>query len=264
MPFASIPLETSARGSKGSAMFIQDQTTPVLTIPMLNTRTAITLAATAAVNQNIIVLEPGHGVTVGEIVELAKANESNFMQASAVVVATDTITLDSPLNTEYVPADTALASSSNMLVDGSSTPVIFSILPLPTQAGDMVRIILELNGGANQVMDFSKFGSDAALTKGVVVRINNGDGTYRNLFNFKRNGDFIRQGFDHGFLEPKTGNTITGFVSRVTWGGQNKHGVVIRLDGSLGESLEIVVQDALDATNNTLFFIGAQGHELQE
>jgi hypothetical protein len=150
------------------------------------------------------------------------------------------------------------------LVDGSVTPAIFSILPLSTQAGDMVRIIMEIRGGANQAMDFSKFGSDTALTNGCVVRINNGDGTFKNLFNFKSNGDFIEQGFDNAFLEPKGGNTITGFTARVTWGGQSKHGVVIRLDGALGEALEVVVQDDLASTNNTRFHLIAQGHELQQ
>jgi hypothetical protein len=223
----------------------------------------VTLASAPAVNQNVISLEPGHSVVAGEVIEMARAGTAEFMQSEVVSVATNDITLDQPVNQAYQTTDIVLASSNNMLVNGSVTPVVFSILPLPTQSGDMVRILLELRGGANQVMDFSKFGSDAALTNGCVLRINHGDGTYKNLFNFKSNSDFIRQGFDFGFLEPKTGNTITGFISRVTWGGQNKHGVVIRLDGVLGEALELVVQDNLAATNNTRFHLGGQGHELQ-
>jgi hypothetical protein len=263
MPFSSIPVEKSNRGTSGAAVFIQDQTTPTLSTPFLNTRTSVTLASAPAINQNIISLEPGHGVVDGEIIEMALAGTQKFMQSEVVSVSVNDITLDQPVNQAYQTTDIIVVSSNNLLVDGSSTPVVFSVLPLPTQSGDMVRMILELRGGANQVMDFSKFGSDAALTNGCVLRVNHGDGTYTNKFNFKSNSDFIKQGFDHGFLTPQTGNTITGFISRVTWGGQSKHGVVIRLDGAAGEALELVIQDNLSTTNNTRFNLGAQGHELQ-
>ena len=112
-------------------------------------------------------------------------------------------------------------------------------------------------------MDFTTFGSGPALTNGCVLRIKNPDGTFKNLFNFKSNSDFIEQGFDHAFLAPKTGNTFTGFTSRVTWGGQSKHGVVIRLDGTLGEELQLIIQDDLIASGNTRFHLTAQGHEIQ-
>ena len=117
---------------------------------------------------------------------------------------------------------------------------------------------------AGAVMDFTTFGSDAELLNGCVLRINNGDGTYKNLFNFRSNSDFFEQGFDHSFSTAKaTGNTIAGFTARVTWGGQSRHGVVIRLDGSIGESLELLIQDDLTAGGNTRFHLTAQGHEIQ-
>jgi hypothetical protein len=65
-------------------------------------------------------------------------------------------------------------------------------------------------------------------------------------------------------LQPKQGNTIKGFTSRLTWGGQSKHGVVIRLDGNLGEELQVLIQDDLvTASANTVFNMIAQGHEVQ-
>ncbi|HBF47035.1 MAG TPA: hypothetical protein DDW91_11415 [Shewanella frigidimarina] len=96
----------------------------------------------------------------------------------------------------------------------------------------------------------------------MVIRINNGNGNYFNLFNVKSNGDIIEQSVSHNFLIPRTGVTEYGFASRVVWAGQENHGVVIRLDGALNESLEIVIQDNLTA-GNIKFQVRGQGSEIQ-
>jgi hypothetical protein len=260
--FPTNVIETSDRGAVGMATFIQDQTTPVLTVPFLQTRAPVTLAADTAVEDRTITLVGGHGVVVGEVIELAKVGTGVFMQSKVLIVSTNVITLDMPVNAIYLTTDTALASSSSLLVNGSATPVVFSVLPGPTQSGDIVRIQLEMHGAVGGTMDFTTFGSETALANGCVIRVKKSDGTFRNLFNFKDNSDFIKEGFDHQFLDPRGGNTTPGLVSRLTWGGQSKHGVVIRLVGSLGEELQIVIQDNLLA-GNTVFTLTAQGHELQ-
>jgi hypothetical protein len=261
-----LPIETSDRGTRGVAVFIQDQTTGVLDVPFLNQLSTPTLALdTVADGTNRdITLTAGHGLTVadiGDIVELADTtNGSFFMQAEITGVAGDVITLDSPINRVYTTAASLVAvSDDDMNVDGSVTPVVFSVLPFSIQKGDMVRIIAEIRD--NSPMDFETFGGITALTNGCVVRINNGDGTYRNLYNFKSNGDIIEMAFDHDFFLNNGGN-IRGFTSRLTWGGQSKHGVVIRLDGALGEALEFVIQD--DLTGLTRMHWTAQGSEVQD
>lgn len=255
--------ETSDRGNTALKTFIQDQTSPVLTVPFLKGRAIVTLALDTVVDARTVELVGGHGVTVGETLELADTDVMKFMQSDVIAVNVNTITLDQPINRVYTVADAVVqASSKDLLVDGSVTPQVFSVLPLPNQSGDMVRILMEIRGQANQDLDFTKFGTDSELFNGCVLRINNGDGTFTNLFNFKSNSDFIEQGLDHAFLQPVTGQAIGGLICRVTWGGQSKHGVVIRLDGTLGEALEIVIQDNL-TTPNTRFHLTAQGHELQ-
>lgn len=275
----SASFETSNRGTTGLGVFVQDQTTPVLTTPFLQTRSSISLSADTVIDSRSIQLTAGHNTLFGETIELAESGTANFMQATVidplgvaadgVAVAGNVITLDSPVNRIYTVAGSiALRSAKSMLVDGRMVsqggpgPQIFSVLPLPDQSGDMVRIILEMRGAAGGTMDFTTFGSSPELLNGVVVRVKEQGGTFRNLFNFKSNSDFIEQGFDHSFLNPKGGNTVPGFTSRVTWGGQSKHGVVIRLDGSLGEELQIIIQDDL-TVGNTRFHLTAQGHELQ-
>lgn len=256
------PLETSDRGISGLPIFVQDQTTPVLSIPFLKGRASLTLASDTVIDSRTITLTGGHGVVAGEVIEISDSVAIKFMQSDVVSVATDVITLDQPVNRVYTVSGAGVfASSKDLLVDGSVTPQIFSILPLPEQSGDMVRIIMELRGTDD--MDFTTFGSVPELTNGCVIRLKNQDGTFMNLFNFKSNSDFFEQGLDHAFLLPKQGGSTRGVVARVTWGGQSKHGVVIRLDGSLSEELQIVIQDDLTAGLNTRFRLTAQGHELQ-
>lgn len=260
-PAPSEIYEKSDRGVIGVATFIQDQTSPVLTVPFLQERAIVTLANDTAVGDRVVNLVGGHGAVAGEILELAVTGGTEFMQAKIISVLVDAITIDQPVNRVYtVAGSTVVRSTDNMLVDGSVTPQVFSILPLPGQVGDMVRIIVGIGGA--EAMDFSTFGSDPALINGCVVRVKGSGGTFKNLFNFKTNGEFIGQGFDHDFLQ-NTGNNARSFASRVTWGGQSKHGVVVRLDGALGEELQIVIQDDLTGASNTSFTLQAQGHEVQ-
>lgn len=256
--------EITDRGSAGDAVFIQDQTTGILDVPFLRTLSTPTLAANTIVNDRDIQLSPGHGLTVGnigEIIELADStNGSFFTQCQITDVTGDIIELECPVNRIYTTTESLVAhSSQDMNVDGSTTPVIFSILPFALQKGDMVRCIPEFRG-ANP-MDFETFGDLPALANGIVMRVNNGDGTYRNLYNFKDNGDVIKQCFDHDFFT-NIGNNSRAMVARLTWGGQSKRGVVIRLEGDIFESLEIVVQDNL--TGMTRHHWTGNGSELQQ
>jgi hypothetical protein len=262
--------ETSNRGTTSLGVSIQDQTTDVLTVPFLQARATITLASDAAIDDRTLDLVAGHGTLFGETIELAEIGTSFFMQTEVIdpaglaapgtPVPGNIIDIDQLVNRTYTTAGALAARSTDeMNIDGSVTPQIFSILPLSSQAGDMVRVIFEMRDTAS--MDFSTFAGQPSLNRGCMIRVKRPDGTFKNLFNFKDNGDIIEQGFDHNFLLPRQGNTIKGFTSRVTWGGQSKHGVVIRVDGALGEELQMVIQD--DLTTLDRFHLIAQGHELQ-
>lgn len=253
--------QTSDRGTTGQSVFIQDQTTESLDVPLLFERNTTTVAVTTAIGDRTVELTSAASASVGDILELAEITSGNFLQSKILAIATNTVTIDQPVNRIYTSGSTAVVSSDDMLVDGSVTPVVFSILPLPTQAGDMVRVMLDIRGAA--AMDFSTFGSEVSLTNGCVLRVKREDGTFRNLFNWKNNGDFINRSLDHDFLV-NIGNSQRAFVSRSTFGGQSKRGVVIRLDGSIGEELQVVIQDNLTLGVNSEFRMIAQGHELQE
>jgi hypothetical protein len=252
-------IEVSARGNTGVKSYVQDQKTPSLSTPFLQERNLATIAVDTVVESRNVTLEAGHNAVAGDILELADLGSGIFMQSEITDVTVNVIECDQPINTVYTSTDIAVVSTREMNVNGLITPQIFSVLPLPDQEGDMVRVTFELQDNAS--MDFSTFGGLPELANGCVLRVKLGDGTFRNIFNFKNNGDIIIESFDHDFL-PATGMNIRGFIARLTWGGQSKHGVVIPLDGALDEELQLVIQD--DLTGLTRFRMKAQGHEPQD
>lgn len=244
-----IPLDVNVISPDPLPVDIVFPTNPVLTVPFLSQLSTPTLAIDTVVDgvNRDVTLTAGHGLTVadvGEVLELADStNGSFFMQAAITNVVLDVITLDTPINRVYTTAASLVAVSTlDMNVDGSVTPVTFSVLPFNLQRGAMEGVSMEMRD--NAPMDFETFGGLPALLNGVVVRVNNGDGTYRNLYNFKSNGDIIERALIHSFFLNNGGNT-RGFSSNIVWGGDANNGTTIPLDGSAGQSLEVIVQDDL-------------------
>jgi hypothetical protein len=106
-------------------------------------------------------------------------------------------------------------------------------------------------------MDDSRFGGLPALTRGLVFRIVNG--FQRTIFCFKTNQDIKQFCYDVNYSS-RAPSGYFGFSSRITFGGQSKHGVVLRLGA--GDVLQWVVQD--DLTGLDTLKIAAEGHEVTE
>ena len=121
-------------------------------------------------------------------------------------------------------------AATSVAINGSVTPVIFSIKPLPGQSGDITRLTMVTTSSNNS--DLTTFGGSSALVVGLTLRKKRADGTFKNIYTYRQNFDMVIHGFDSGIFEPKGGNSIHGFASRVTFAGQDKHGVTVRLDGS--------------------------------
>tara|TARA_R110000851_G_scaffold188171_2_gene338154 strand:- start:22373 stop:23248 length:876 start_codon:yes stop_codon:yes gene_type:complete len=256
------PLETSNRGGTGVPVFVQDQTTGPLDLHFVQFITSLILAVDTIVNSNSITVQSGHGLTTGDAgthIALFDVASSTFTSAELVSVAGDVLLLDSPMPRIFaVGVATAAAFLKNMNVDGSITPQVFSVSARENISGDIVAIAMEFRDTIP--MDFDTFGGLPQLTNGVVLRVNNGDGTYRNLFNFKSNGDIILMAVTHDFTQ-NNGGGVRGFNAHLTFGGQENHGVVIRLDWTRSEALELVVQDDLTGLTS-MDWIG-QGSEVQ-
>ena len=254
----SASFETSARGNTALGVFVQDQTTRALDLRFNRKLGVFQLASPTVADTRTFTAVAGHGIVIGELIELI--NDVNSDISEVIGVLGDVITLDNIIADVYETGLDYDRATTSMLVDGSVTPVIFSLDPEPNQLGDIVRIMIGIQ--SPNAMDFSTFGSIAKLVNGCLLRINNGDGSFTNLFNWKTNGGFTIRSLDSLF-PPQIGGGEHSFVARTTFGGQDKRGVVIRLDGDLGEKLEVVIQDDLTLGNSLIEMI-AQGHGVQE
>ncbi len=256
-PIASI-IETSDRGDRALAVLYTDQTTPALDLRFLEELNVTTIAADTAVDDTSFTATGGHGITVGDIIEIADG--SVFIQAGVLNVTVNVIDIDTPMNHVYLSGAILIVSNKDMSVSGTiGSPRIFKITPGTGQAGDITRIIISIQDST--AMDFSTFGGIASgVTNGCVIRIKKENGDFINLFNWKTNGDFIITSFDHVF-QTKVGGGLHSFVARSTWAGPSKRGVALRVDNSLGEEIQVLIQD--DLSSLSVMGMAAQGHELQ-
>ena len=102
--------------------------------------------------------------------------------------------------------------------------------------------------------DDSKFANiTGGLTNGLVFR--RVDGDTRNVFNVKTNGDIANICYDLAYADQGK-NGLNGVRARISFAGQDKHGVALRL--APGDALQFLVQD--DLTSIDIFRIVAQGH----
>ncbi len=174
---------------------IQDQTSPLFQYFLLDElKDDITLTSDTEVDDIVLSVSSGHGFTaaVGEYVTLWCG--SAFEQAKVTFVDGDDITIDIPLASIFLSADTKVIRGSNLMnVDGSVSPVTFkftmgpdALIPI-----DISSVVVTMQHGAN-VPDDGKFGGIAALTNGIFFRQING--TRINLGNYTKNQDFKDRG----------------------------------------------------------------------
>jgi len=213
------------------------------------TTAADTTASTTTTLEYDFTATTGHGIIVGDEILLIAADRS--LRAYVTNVATDVITLDTPIDFVFPSGSIGLVINTNMAVDGSTTPRIFKV-----QAGAtpilLRRIIMTITDQTS--MDDAKFGGIPALSNGVIFRIV--DSFQKSIFNFKTNGDFRQWGYDLDYAD-KAPAGFFGASSRITFGGKEKHGTILKLSGA--DELQIVVQD--DLTDLDTFRISAQGNK---
>lgn len=194
----------------------------------------------------------GHGIAPNDELLLLDTAANRALQCVALAVAVDTITIDRPID-HIFPVSTTLGRivTTNMAVDGSVTPQIFSIRA-GSVPNDYVRFLLTATN--NTAMDFSLFAGMAALTRGLVFRIIND--FQKTIFNFKTDGDIGQFAYDIRYADKAPAGEY-GLAARITFGGQDKHGVVLRISNN--DVVQWVVQD--DLTSLFTLKVSGEGHE---
>ena len=238
---------------------LQDQHTPAIISYFNEVEEQTTLAAQAAIDDKTITLTSSTGAAVGKYIILFHPPSARFYTGHITsIAAIPTVSLDTPLDFAY-PAGTFVdIAITDLSVNGSSTPRIFGLRGTGVPPGvdlkvDITRLVWQCEAANNVTL--ATFADIAALTNGLVCRKR--DGEYHNIFNVKSNKEIAGIMFDwtpYAATNPQQGEN--GFVSRLTFAGQNKIGVTQRL--AIGEDLELIVQDNLSAI--TEFKVMAEGH----
>jgi hypothetical protein len=241
-------------------VYIQDQTTPPVQLFFQQSNPVVTtLTADTAIGDRVINVVDGTLFTITERIILI-SELGRFYSANILGITVNAISVDSPLDFAFTVETTeAISSTRNMDVDGSTTTEIFTVrgvegtIDVPITL-DITRVIGYMV--TTNVPDFGKFGDIVGgLLNGLVLRKNNG--RVDNIHNLKINGDIANLCYDlTTFLAANPGQGVNGLTWRMSFAGQDKHGVTIRLGPD--ETLEYLVQD--DLTDLLIFRVAAEGH----
>lgn len=250
--------DTASVNNNALDVNIQDQTTEPIDDYFLRELGSFTLAAdttasTATTLQYTFTATTGHGLAADDEILLLDAVADRSFYSVVTNVATDTITVDRPIDHVF-PSATALAKTvtNNMAVDGSTTPLIYT-LRAGTTPIDICRFLLTILGGS-AAMDDGKFGNITALSNGLVFRIV--DGFQKTVFNFKSNQNIKQFCYDVAYSDnAPAGNT--GLSARISFNGPSKHGVALRVSGDT--ALQWIVQD--DLTGLDVVRVAGEGHK---
>jgi hypothetical protein len=246
-----------------ASVIVGDQTTEPIDNLFLRSVATFTLDADTTVSgesagELVYTFEAttGHGLAASNEILLLDTTADREFYAIVTNVATDTITVDRPID-HIFPSATTLGRevSSNMAVDGSTTPVVFTARAGSTP-WDITRLLIYME--CNSSLDNSKFGNLTALGNGFVFRTF--DGINKTIFNFKTNGDIAAFCYDSTIV-PKSGGGNDSLQARVTFGGQSKHGTVLRIRGD--DRLQWIVQDDLSTGGILKLQVILQGHKTE-
>ena len=237
---------------------IQDQDSPIVAVKMSRLTAGTTLAAPITLNDTTITVTSNTAMAVGSQLAIFDPTAVRYAIVKILAVNGTSIDVDTPLDFAFPNGSFVDVSETNMAVNGSlGTPIVFGVrnnagaVPPPglELSLDIVRVIFQCI--TDSAVDYDLFGNIAALTNGIVLR--NRDGETHNIFNVKTTGELAGLMYDLSVHDVKQGTN--GFIARLTFGGQNKMGSVIRLD--IDEDLELWVQDNL--TGLTTLEIMAEG-----
>ena len=225
---------------------LNDSITPTIIAKMNRVTNSTTLTVASVVDTYDITVADATGAVIGSYVVMFSPILVRYAVFEVLAVNALVLTLDSLMPIVFPVGAFVDIGTTDMAVDGSSTPVHFGlrgtgIPPGIESTADITRILITCY--TTGIGDLADFGDIAGgLTRGLLFRKR--DGTNYNVFNVKTNGEIAGMTMDfdpYAATNPQQG--VNGFVSRLTFSGQDKLGVVIRLP--LGEDIEMIVQDNL-------------------
>jgi len=254
----------NSSGTNSVDVNLQDQVSPVIITQLARTIAETTISTEGVLNDASIEVTDASSVIIGSYIVAFNPITRRFYQGKAIAIPVGgLILLDSPLDQTLSVGNVVAIADTNIAIDGSVTPVIFQLRgdqnnPIDVTV-DITRIIITMELTSSG--DLSDFGNIARLTKGVLLR--RVDGFVQNIFNAKSNRELKNLGYDFEFISA-IGGSPDGLSTRITFAGQNKMGVALRVAPS--ENIQLIVQDnlAFGTPNITKFEITCEGHVVED
>jgi len=255
--------ETSAEGTTGLGVFVQDQTTPSVIVKANKTIARTTLTANVSIDDETCNVADVTDMAAGQLLIVTSTVGARYFTSRILGISSNEITLDSPFDYAFESGQEAVATTTDMAVDGSVTPEVFGLRvaePLSGGIGltvDVTRLIFKcFTDGATPLSAFGDI--ENGIEKGFLVRRRNG--YTQNLFDFHNNGEMAELMYDWTpYVASNPSQGQNGFVGRLTFAGQSKIGVAIRLEA--GHDIEFHVRD--DLSDLELFEVTIEGHVVQ-
>jgi len=220
-----------------------------------HTATNTTLSVAAAIGDISITVASAAGIVTGDYIQLISSSIIESTCTKVLGVVGNVISINRPMGHIH-PIGTVV---SKVIIDISSSigsmasPQSYKVTPASTHVWHVERLSLQMSHASAGYID--NFGGIAALTNGCIIRKYNADGTFSTFTNWASNANIYLDFTNIQFIDRAGGGTTYGTIGS---GSFADIGVTVKLDGSLGEYLEILVQD--DITALTLFQLNAQGH----
>lgn len=199
------------------------------------------------------------GFSAGNVVSIL-LGKSKLYQTFITGVDGATITTATPSPYDVEADSRVRTGEQNMNVDGSVTPQVFRIKPPEGVAWDIYSISVAITD--KTAMDDSKFGGLSALSKGVY------------LYRYSESEDMpigvattngqarLLAGPNNFAYADKAAAGYYGLTAKFDFASKTGDGVSVRVDGSMGEELRLVVQD--DLTGLDSFNIVCAGHVVDD
>lgn len=234
-------LSVNTGATKSLDVVIQDSTSPLVILKASRLILETTLTVAAVRDARTVTVASVTGVVVGQQLTLYSVTNNRVSTFTVLSIATNTITVDTPIDFAYEIGAFAQFGNTNLAVNGSVTPQIFGIRNPTAQdidlSVDFTRMILSMQ--TTSLGNLNQFGNITALTRGLVCRFK--DDEWYNIFNVKTNRGFDNLMYDFKFI-PSQGSAPDGLSGRFTF---SNLGAVIRLKPF--EDLQFIVQDNLTA-----------------
>jgi len=231
---------------------VQDQTTEAIDLYLYRLDATVTLSSAAAKDQEYLSVTSITGVTTEDAITIYEGDK--VFQSLVTNATGNSIEIASPLDTTFTTAAIVEVGPWKMNVNGSVSPQEFIIKAPASSQYDIYTIRMNITD--NAAMDSALFGGIPALTKGLILRAT--DGTDKNLFLVVNNIGFAEQGFTL-IYDDKAPSGEYGLRGVKHF--REDNGVAIRLTGSDGDMLKVIIRD--DLTGLLLLNFTISGHETE-